>query len=660
MKRSFRFVPFVVLLAFCFINTGHLIGAWSIMPWLASILGAYFLIHRYTERHFRQSIIDSHQRQSRPAQLQKSAAEKLQREITQKNLMTAEQANLFARVAVEPSKIQKRIVEEYTTERRTLRREVTIDIELPESAEGSSFFFPVVIPPKGVLFDDLKVLAPGGEELPTLASWECVQVSTSVLHLLLAAACYKRPDSLPRGARDLELKAIRGILMRVDTRPPDRAKESTKPNDDKQPSYKKIAHSIGSVLRCTKKESPPDPVQEKEGSPAEVTTDTSLDASTGPPREVPNGDQLAKELLRLADVSSDLASKDAIDLAASLAKILTSHYVIAVSLPTDIGRRFILRYTCTLIPAMHQRAPRKDEPALRRAKWLDKMEHGTLVQLATLMGTHRWMNVRISLNHAWACQSYHVLVHCSENLYLSSQQLSLPTPNYLQDVAKDAPAPPHYRFRRRLGQSHAHFYGRYLPAPASWNEPDSGKEVKPKEETHQRRRARAPELILSFTEVPPGSLCRAALAAIASAALIWIIGYGKAHVTGGALSTDVPVLILAFPGVAASWLGYDSSPSELFAGTLTARLSLAATTVLSLLATLLYVVSSAPSGGAAGPHAAPAVGTGFSVLGISDWTWWTLVVAGSLNAAYLSYRWLLNVWRYRYLETRADPADLDI
>jgi hypothetical protein len=162
---------------------------------------------------------------------------------------------------------------------------------------------------------------------------------------------------------------------------------------------------------------------------------------------------------------------------------------------------------------------------------------------------------------------------------------------------------------------------------------------------------------LSFNEVPPGSVSGAALAAIASTVLIWIIGYGLTHDHGGILDTDAPALLLAFPGVAASWLGFDKV-TRLFEGTLTARLSLACTASASLLATGLYLIRNNASGAAYGDAAAHHGRLQIGVLGITLWPWAVLTVVALVNASYLSYRWGINSWRFRHLADREDPAGM--
>jgi hypothetical protein len=166
---------------------------------------------------------------------------------------------------------------------------------------------------------------------------------------------------------------------------------------------------------------------------------------------------------------------------------------------------------------------------------------------------------------------------------------------------------------------------------------------------------KAPKLVLQFQETPPGSVCRAALAAIASVVLVWIIGYGLSRGRGGIANTDAPALLLAFPGVAASWMGFDGTKHRLFEGMLTARLSLALTAFVSLLATALYLLDRQGTAPHHGRHASVTPLTA-GVLGITLWPWVVLTVVALFNATYLSYRWGVNSWRFRFLAERDEPG----
>ena len=228
--------------------------------------------------------------------------------------------------------------------------------------------------------------------------------------------------------------------------------------------------------------------------------------------------------------------------------------------------------------------------------------------------------------------SYHVRVDAPEGLYLARQRF-VASDEYVGKtnpplMAKNAPTPVHYRFRRRLGQPYAHFYGRFFPVPVSG----------------QRR----PKVQLDFFEVPPGSDFRAAIASSACLGLVWIVGFVMSRTQNP--GTDAPAFLLVFPGVAASWLGFDAPAHRLFEGTLAARLSLALTTLISVTASGLFIMNR--SGLSIFYETMPLRG---SVLGVSKWFWALLTVMAFFNSLYLMNRWLCHSWRFKHLSERPDP-----
>src|SRR5260370_10955851 len=238
--------------------------------------------------------------------------------------------------------------------------------------------------------------------------------------------------------------------------------------------------------------------------------------------------------------------------------------------------------------------------------------------LRILLGA-RPISVTVSLDNAWTCQSYHVRVDAPEGLYLANQVL-IASKKYLglteeKYKAKGAPTSAHYRFRRRLGQSYAHFYGRFFPSPLPGE--------------------RRPKLRLEFYEVPPGSVFRAAVASAACLILVWVVGFVISRTTDP--GSDVPAWLLVFPGVAASWLGFDAPTGRLFEGTLASRLSLVATTVISVSASGLFVLNrsgltlfdgSLPTDT---PLFSLRMCGEFSVLGITKWAWAILAILALFN-----------------------------
>lgn len=634
-----RLITFIFFAVAMLVDTAWLIGRWSLALRIGSALIVAGMVQGYTNRTFKRSVINSSQI-SEFDQLADHLAGQLQTEVSQANFVNLEQAEVFARAIVETTALHQRIVEDYQPNKRTLRRQVTIDIQIPrrtlcramgisgtdaahgEAASGGDvtgagggrtaelvMLYPIVVPPKSVFYDDLRVRGAGGETLATLSYREYLHVAGSVVRLLLASACNAPPEELPEEAMERERRALWGIIRRIDGR----------------------------------------------SSASGVTDDSGHASAIATAVEVAEaGRELARSLLNLnlKSIFDDSAAHEtaarmatrrrAIRMAAELVEVLSTHYAIVAVVPVPVTGRFAIRYECMTIPELNL-TPDLDRDG--STSWLRRGTRALRTRLHILLST-RPIDVKLSLDNAWTCQSYHVMVHCPSELYLAKQQLDVEE-GYLQRVARRAPAPPHIRFRRRLGQSYAHLYARFLPPPHGPKRDNHGNIIGPAE--------KAPKLLLHFQEVPPGSVCRAALAAIASTVLVWIIGYGLSHNRGLVLGTEAPVLLLAFPGVAASWLGFDGD-AHLFEGTLTARLSLACTALVSLIATGLYLLHRQVAGALPDAAQHPASGAPFGVLGITDWPWAALTVFGVFNASYMTYRWGINSWRFKHLADRPDPA----
>lgn len=589
-RRCLRFlrflsclIVFLLFVAAVLFDLSRWIGQWDIALRLASIAVLMVLIRRYNRTHFLRGLAATHHETRDFIQVPESRAKDLQQEIRQASLVTLDQVDVFTRAVIGTSKLHQRIVEEYRPDQRSMEKEVTIDIRIPThimrraSISGVGvFLYPVLVPPKGVFYDDLRIYGPDGTRLPMLSYREYVYIAASVLNLLLSVACDAPPKGLPETVLACERRAFEGLLHRIDTRP--------NPADDGR---------------------------------------------------APDGRQLANLIERMPEVSHEESRRRAAKTAAHLAEVLARHYAIVVAVPVPTNGRFTIRYTCLLTPELDLAPSLKLQSA---PEYLKRRMRSVKTRLNVLFST-RPVDVKVSLDNAWTCQSYHVVVRCPDGLYLAKQDL-LVDDGYLRRRAIAAPTPPHIRFRARLGQSYAHFYARFMPPPRRSMTDANGKVTRPGE--------KAPKLVLYFQETPPGSVCRAALAAIASAALVWIIGYGLSS-GHGIKNTDAPALLLAFPGVAASWMGFDGTKHRLFEGMLTARLSLAVTAVISLCATGLYLLSGQG-------HSAPKGSSPIGVLGITRWPWMVLIVVALFNAAYLSYRWGLNSWRFRSLAERDEPG----
>jgi hypothetical protein len=632
LKISLSFLKLVLFLLFAgaiLVDTRRWLGEWAVAARILGVLSAVLMTHRYTTTSFKDRVRASHHPPTF-TQVPDSRAKQILEEIQQESRITLNQAEVFTRAIVETTELHQRIVEEYRPNRRTLRKKVNIDVQIPthimdrdinraEETDASvgTFLYPVVVPPKGVFYDDLCIRDADGHELPILSYREYLHVAVNVIHFLLGVACDTPPNELPADAVACEHDAVWGVISRIDGRPP-----GENPPSDGQTVAAESGHRAHSA--------------------ADVPAEDGQEAPTSEDVEQA-GRELARLVQTLRTVSSHPDRRRAIRMAAQLVEVLSTHYAIVVAAPVPASGRFAISYECTAIPELDLASGLKRGHSMpgRFIKRLHEFKTRLYIFLST-----RPVDVKLSLDNAWTCQSYHVLVHCPDSLYLTHQELVVPD-HYLERTARRSPTLPHVRFRRRLGQPYAHLYARFLPTPRR-AVIKHGKIARPAE--------RAPKLLLHFHEVPPGSVCSAALAAIASTVLVWIIGYGLSHGNDPVLSTETPALLLAFPGVAASWLGFDGD-IHLFEGTLTARLSLACTAVISLIATGLYVLHHE----AAGSKIAHALHTAHSVvgiLGITLWPWAALTIVGVFNSSYLAYRWSINSWRFRYLADRPDPAGM--
>lgn len=173
--------------------------------------------------------------------------------------------------------------------------------------------------------------------------------------------------------------------------------------------------------------------------------------------------------------------------------------------------------------------------------------------IRTLLGV-RSSTFSFGLTSAPRAQSYHLEFMGPEGTYLARQGPMRPN---FREHAK------YSRFRRRLGQRYAHLYVR-----------NASPEM------------RDDRVWFTFWERTPGSLGSATVAAVAGLLIIY---------TGGAISsghgkqdgTDLMAVFLAFPGVAAAWVGLDRSTGPV-GGVLGACISSVVTVICVLAGMLLW------------------------------------------------------------------------
>lgn len=476
------------------------------------------------------------------------------------------QIKTFVYSVVRPTEVRHRVTERYEPGLRTLTQHVTISAQLPtnfisrgqESNGRRSVYFPVLIPPKGELANDLQVFAPDGSLVPVLSHQQYLRLVARSLRTLLCIAYEvdKMSESDYSHALQAERLALQGIVH-----------QTRSPADNS---------GIGAL----------------------------------------------RELAR----DPEIRDRHALYLAVELATILLGNYaIIAATECTDDGM-FVISYRRVTTPYLEL------EPSAK-AGGLAKLKF----RLRLLLGA-RPVDIGIDLHDATTCQSYHLIVDGVDGVYVG-EQWSPDIVKYCnahyrhnrdsRQRGKRVDPPPYFRFMRRAGQRHAHFYTRFFPSPIPGLH--DGDKV--------------PVARFRFYEVPPGSVARASVAAAASTILVWLIGLVISRNPDP--GTDAPAFLLAFPAIAAGWLGFESRSHRLLEGTLAARLSLLVTALVSISATALFMFFKSGLSYFSGTFP-----MSLHVLGIDSWAWGLLTLLGFLNTLCIGYAYMRRSLEFIHLSTR--------
>ncbi|WP_327404335.1 hypothetical protein OG194_32500 [Streptomyces sp. NBC_01288] len=564
-------LTFLLLILTAVVPLGTLDQHWEATAMRSVAAGVIFVAlcragQRYHVKKIKKTIVTRESYTSVP----ESRAKSLQRMAGTGRLLDPFQAKIFTLAVTQPIELRQRVDEVYVPQKRTLQRSVTVEFQIPsellptpgeDSAEEQRVFIPFVFARKGKYLDNLKVSDGTGKNLGVLSYRESLLLSAGVLRVLILGALQATDGKLSQKVAETERLALAAIIER------------------NNPDIRRAANSNESEAAVRGRE----------------------------------------ELLKMQGIRNP-ASRD---LAVLLVEKLAKNYALIASVPLPHDGRFVIRYEETTIPKLDlvpekitSRFGERGVDLKRRFKAL----------LRVLLGT-RPVSLKVPLDNASTCQSFHVRVQSPEGLYLAHQEFLLgeEKEEYLTKLQYNAPTSPHYRFRRRLGQPYAHFYGRFFPEPKN---PD-----------------KAPTLTFHFFETPPGSSFRAAIAAATCFWLVWAIGLVIS--IKGDPGTDAPAFLLVFPGVAASWLGFDSKPNSLFEGTLTARVSLFVTTVVSMTASGLYMINVSK---VTFPVHLDTWRFGF--LGVSRLPWMVLVAISLINAAWIIYKWLMHTATFKFLAER--------
>ncbi len=300
---------------------------------------------------------------------------------------------------------------------------------------------------------------------------------------------------------------------------------------------------------------------------------------------------------QLAELSAE--KPELLKVAAGFIRCLSDRYALVANVPLE-SDRFLVSYERTVVPNAHFG---------RIRGWV-----------RVLLGA-RPVDLTIQLDNATTCKSYHLIVECPEGLYLREQEvIGIGS----RTTTGDGRIPPYSRFRSRSGQPYGHFYARFF---------DKQARVSPEARVR-----------FQFVEVPPGSLFRAAIAAATCFLLILVVGSVISGAENHDPGSDAPAFLLAFPAVAATWLGFEAPSRRLFEGTLTARLSLLATALLSVAASALFMFYKSKTGLSPAPWP-----NGGSILGITEISWTVLAGLALMNGLVTGYMSWHRTWAYTHL-----------
>src|SRR5215469_9145959 len=525
MKKLTAATLLTIFALLALIDPAHFHDPFGSTPWWliqgALVLIAVALFIWNMQIYYQDVIKPTHSRTlPQDGTLPDEEADELQ-QIANRLPLTALQARLFALAILKPVELRQRVAEHYIPLERTLNQEVAIDIKIPDRmlASGNqepeaagdgqpgpasdapqqaasrphdpNIYLPLLVLPKGEFCDNLEVRGPDHSPLALLSYQEYLQLAARILRLLLCLghgiSADGAPPAFPRSASG----TAEGDVVHLEQR------------------------ALCEIIRRAQE-------------------DIDVKSERGTSLVSREAERIATLIEQLPDRTPD--QRRYLVLAGQLIRKLSLHYVLVASVPLSADGRMTLRYRRALIPEL-ELAP----VGRRRNPDESKLRNVLKGWLRILLGA-RPASVTVSLDNAWACQSYHVRVDAPEGLYLSRQNF-VASSAYWAELAADA-SRVHYRFRRRLGQPYAHFYGRFMPIPGEG-------QIRPK-------------IKLIFLEVPPGSDFRANVASFACLGLVWLVAAVMSRTVDP--GTDAPAFLLVFPGIAASWLGFDVPRHRLFEG----------------------------------------------------------------------------------------------
>ncbi|MDZ5443420.1 hypothetical protein U2F26_11845 [Micromonospora sp. 4G57] len=385
--------------------------------------------------------------------------------LTRLNEADSARARIFTSAIIFPASVRQRITERYEPGQRTLMQRVTIDAQLsprvvrkilhpdevsaaerrltvpaqrsepsvefppphgaehgvptasaiPDSNGQSVILFPVLVPLKGEMVDNLRVLAADGSALPILSYRQYLQLVAQVLRTMLDIAYGRDISAETHGeAFKAEQLALRAVMRRA---------EIIDKDDDDSGS-----HELSIVAD--------------------------------------------------ADVGPEVVNEAALTLAAQLVKKLTSHYAVVAAVPCPPDGRFVVSYERMMTPALELAPLSKGILNWMKARarlvfgsrpvdfaisldsaWTTQSYHLVIdAQDGVFVGVQESTDLLEYLTAHW-------------NRVKGIRKKRARNGQVQQAVARGESSteattpPPYYRFRRRAGQRYAHFYTRFFPEP---------------------------------------------------------------------------------------------------------------------------------------------------------------------------------------------------
>jgi hypothetical protein len=309
-----------------------------------------------------------------------------------------------------------------------------------------------------------------------------------------------------------------------------------------------------------------------------------------------------ESFLELEDVRSALpdAEKNSLSGIGTLARNYCDKYPVVVALTKSAcyDGHALVRYEREYPPRWCYQSP------------LGNARRFLVERVSALLGA-RPGEVEVDIRRAAQAQSYHVIVDGATDTYVASQQIS-----GLENYQMQGHDNVHYRFRRMLGQSYVHGYFRDVVHRGN-SKPDSL------------------FLRVRFYETPPPSIAKASVSAFAALVLILTVSF-VFSVAKDAPVSDFPALILAFPAIAAAFVGVERPSTGSILGTeLAARACALVTFVTSLAATALYMTQTRPETRELFRFQT----TSFTVIGIDSYSWLLLVLIAATNFLWSATTW---------------------